>query len=194
MSLSLQIGNSSTTNTVQSPLWSYQLGLENGWMPTDPRSAVGTCASLGVVADQFDETYSASQTGGDASVTIDAAFIQSYSAWPPASMSGLPDAGDIAFQPTYTATGAVSTLPVESSAFTDAPKTLSVGDGWADDADTGKGVTEVQGCTYPDAWDSDGVVMPTTLCPAVGATTATATAKVKREVVVEARATPPPSL
>lgn len=152
-------------------------------MPTDPRSAVGTCASLGVVGDQFDETYAASQTGGVASPTIDPAFIQSFSAWPPASMSGLPDGGNIEFQPTYTATGAVSTLPIDSTAVSDAPKTLSVGDGWADAADTTPGVTEVAGCTYPDPWNSVGVTMPATLC--AGAATKRA---------VEARATPPPSL
>ena len=39
-----QIGNDSVTGTVQAPLWSYKLGLENGWMPKDPREAVGKCA------------------------------------------------------------------------------------------------------------------------------------------------------
>ncbi|KAJ7744229.1 hypothetical protein B0H14DRAFT_463704 [Mycena olivaceomarginata] len=34
-----------------SPLWSYQFGLQTGFMPTDPRHSVGICAALGVVKD-----------------------------------------------------------------------------------------------------------------------------------------------
>ena len=59
-----KIGNSTTTNSVQAPLWSYQLGLENGWMPADPRQALGKCASLGATSAPFDGTYQASRAGG----------------------------------------------------------------------------------------------------------------------------------
>ncbi|EEB96794.1 hypothetical protein MPER_04005, partial [Moniliophthora perniciosa FA553] len=38
-----KIGNSSVTGRVETPAWSYQLGLENGWMPQDPREADGFC-------------------------------------------------------------------------------------------------------------------------------------------------------
>ena len=38
-----KIGNSSTTGKVEAPFWSYKLGLEQGWMPKDPREAIGTC-------------------------------------------------------------------------------------------------------------------------------------------------------
>ncbi|EDR10975.1 glycoside hydrolase family 5 protein, partial [Laccaria bicolor S238N-H82] len=38
-----KIGNSSVSGTVETPAWSYQLGLENGWMPKDPRQAIGAC-------------------------------------------------------------------------------------------------------------------------------------------------------
>ncbi|KAF9012075.1 glycoside hydrolase superfamily, partial [Cyathus striatus] len=31
-----KIGNSSVMGKVESPAWSYQLGLEQGWMPKDP--------------------------------------------------------------------------------------------------------------------------------------------------------------
>ncbi|KAH6871077.1 glycoside hydrolase superfamily [Coprinopsis sp. MPI-PUGE-AT-0042] len=30
---------------VETPAWSYQLGLKEGWMPTDPRDAAGVCGS-----------------------------------------------------------------------------------------------------------------------------------------------------
>ncbi|KAI0323600.1 glycoside hydrolase [Cubamyces sp. BRFM 1775] len=42
-----KIGNSTSTGTVRAPLWSYQLGLEQGWMPADPRTALSKCESLG---------------------------------------------------------------------------------------------------------------------------------------------------
>ncbi|KAH8110486.1 glycoside hydrolase [Phellopilus nigrolimitatus] len=154
-----KIGNSSTTNSVQAPLWSYQLGLEGGWMPKDPRDSVGACAALGESGVQFDGTYSAWQTGGAGAGTIVASVSSEFSAWPPATIS---DVSDVSFVPTYTATGAVSTLPPDT--FTAAPKTLSVGDGWADASDTAEGVTEVAGCTYLNPWDSDGVTLPTTTC------------------------------
>ncbi|CAL1711948.1 unnamed protein product [Somion occarium] len=64
-----KIGNS-TAGIVQSPLWSYQLGLENGWMPTDPREAIGKCASLGVQGNPFAGTFESWQTGGAGAGTI----------------------------------------------------------------------------------------------------------------------------
>jgi hypothetical protein len=35
---------------VHSPIWSYSLGLENGFMPTDPRDSHSVCAALKVDA------------------------------------------------------------------------------------------------------------------------------------------------
>ncbi|CAE6455234.1 unnamed protein product, partial [Rhizoctonia solani] len=40
-----KIGKSTTWGTIASPLWSYQLGLEGGWMPKDPREAAGSCSN-----------------------------------------------------------------------------------------------------------------------------------------------------
>ncbi|KAF9234820.1 glycoside hydrolase family 5 protein [Melanogaster broomeanus] len=165
-----KIGNSSTTNTVQSPLWSYQLGLQNGWIPTDPRAAVGTCAALGVSGQPFNGQYASWQTGGVGAGTIAAASIATYGQYPPSTLSGLIPGANQALLPTYTSTGAVSTLPPPT--FTPSPPAaVSVGNGWFDSADTGLAPTAVQGCTYPDAWDAVQVAMPTALCPA-GATTA----------------------
>ncbi|KAI5120169.1 hypothetical protein M0805_008436 [Coniferiporia weirii] len=174
-----KIGNSTTTGTVQAPLWSYQLGLENGWMPTDPRSAVGTCASLGVTGPQFDGTYSAWQTGGAGAGTISADILASFSAWPPETISQV--TGDVSLMPTYTSTVTLSTLPPDT--FTAAPSTLSVGNGWADPSDTASGVTEVAGCTYPDPWSALDVALPTALC--TGGATAV---RMARDMLI----TPPP--
>ncbi|KAJ7351362.1 hypothetical protein DFH08DRAFT_992784 [Mycena albidolilacea] len=46
---------------IPSPLWSYQFGLQTGFMPTDPRHSVGICAALGVVKDPFDDVFSAGE-------------------------------------------------------------------------------------------------------------------------------------
>lgn len=138
-----KVGNSSATGTVQAPLWSYQLGLENGFMPTDPRSAVGMCASLSVTGTQFPGTFSAWQTGGAGAGTISPDVRESFTAWPPTTISGASVA--VSLLPTYTSTVTISTLPPDT--FSQAAKTVSVGDGWADPSDTASGVTEVAGCS-----------------------------------------------
>jgi hypothetical protein len=55
---------------VRSPLWSYRLGLQNGFMPTGPRDSVGVYAALGVAKDPFTGVFSAWQTGGAGVGTI----------------------------------------------------------------------------------------------------------------------------
>lgn len=136
-------------------------------MPDDPRSAVGACASLGVTGDQFDGTYSAWQTGAPAS-SLDPAVVQSFSAWPPATLSGVD--GDMSLIPTYTATAPLETLPPDTVLLTAAPASATAsiasvgGDGWANSGDTSPGWAEVSGCSYPNAWDSDGVTLPTAVC------------------------------
>lgn len=42
----------------------YKLGLEQGWIPRDPRTAAGTCARFGVGGDAFGGAFPASATGG----------------------------------------------------------------------------------------------------------------------------------
>jgi len=115
-----QIGNSSTTGTVGSPLWSYKLGLQLGYMPTDPRASVGVCAALGDSGTPFDGTYLPWQTGGTG-----AGAVAATAAWPPASISGA--GGAVALLPTYTPTGVVETLPPTS--LTSTPAGVTVGNG-----------------------------------------------------------------
>lgn len=171
----LQIGNSSTTNTVQSPMWSYQLGLQQGWIPTDPRTAVGTCAALGASSPQFDGTYAAYQTGGPGAGTIVASSVSSYSQYPPTPINGLTAGAIQSLLPTYTSTSAVPTLPPPTFSPSPSPS-VSSGNGWFDSGDKGLAPTEVQGCTYPNAWDAVSSAMPTALCPPTASATAVATA------------------
>src|ERR1700691_37082 len=118
-----QIGNS-TAGRVESPLWSYQLGLQNGWIPTDPRKAVGQCAALGGDSP-FNGTYSAWQTGGSGAGTISPSFISEFQQWPPTTISNVDDPASLL--PSYTSTGSVVTLPPPTLTAS-ATHSISVGD------------------------------------------------------------------
>lgn len=129
--------------SIGAPLWSYKLGLENGWMPTDPRKSQGKCAALGV-SGEFNGEYLPWQTGGDGAGNIPATVTASYP-WPPATIS---DAGGRpSVLPQYTPTGSISTLPPPT--FTATKVTI---DGWYDNGDTMPAPTPISGCSYPDAW------------------------------------------
>jgi hypothetical protein len=174
-----KIGNS-TAGKVESPLWSYQLGLENGWIPTDPRNAVGQCAGLGNAGSPFGGSYSAWATGGAGAGTIAPSFLASFSQWPPATLANAN--GPASLLPSYTSTGSIITMP--PPALTPTPtKSVSVGDGWFDAGDTAGGVTTVQGCSYPNAWSAVGVSVPSQCGGGAGTKRA-----------AEAMMTPPPPM
>lgn len=140
-----KIGNSSVSGTVESPQWSYQLGLENGWMPTDPRKAEGVCNPSAV----FNPPLSAWQTGGQGAGTTSGG---AQYAWPPATISnpGYPSAASVL--PSYTATGGQVTLAVPTFSYSSATVTASVGDGWENAKDTAQLYTGVQTCDYLFPW------------------------------------------
>jgi len=166
-----KVGNS-TAGIVESPLWSYQLGLQNGWMPTDPRESAGMCASIGASGNTFDGTYPQPyMTGGAGAGTIAPSATAEFP-WPPTSII---DAGAaVSLLPTYTPTGTVPTLPPPS--LTATPTTsVDVGNGWFDPQDTTSAMTPVAGCEYPDAWGATGVPVPP-VCGA-GATATVAPAR-----------------
>ncbi|KAF7366076.1 Glycoside hydrolase family 5 protein [Mycena venus] len=152
---------------VRSPLWSYQLGLQGGWMPTDPRKAVGKCAAIGVKGAQFDGTFSAWQTGGAGAGTIAASFTEEFGQWPPATISNV-DPAAMTVLPTYTATGSIPTLTFITPSVTGTAAvvtpTVSIVNGWFDAADTTPAITTVAGCTYPAAWSALSLPAPTARC------------------------------
>ncbi|KDQ16328.1 glycoside hydrolase family 5 protein [Botryobasidium botryosum FD-172 SS1] len=160
-----KIGNSSVSGKVESPLWSYQLGLQNGWMPADPRSASGLCASQGVTAT-FTGTLQPWQTGGASAGTLNAASSAAYSQWPPASLSSIANA---AVLPTYTPTGTLITLAVPTFTKPGSKETIDAGTGWNNKADTQGMMVAVQGCTYPDAWNAQSVAVPVAACTGAAA-------------------------
>ncbi len=133
-----------TAGKVGSPLWSYQLGLEGGWILKDPREAKGKCAGL----TTFSGTYEPWMTGGAGAGTITGVF----EAYPPATISGGPGvlATDL---PVYAASGTVNTLPGPTM-------TGHTVDGWFNSGDTALAPTPIAGCAYPDAWDAQDAVVP----------------------------------
>ncbi|KAG7091511.1 hypothetical protein E1B28_010539 [Marasmius oreades] len=164
-----KIGNSSANNRVEAPLWSYQLGYQNGWMPIDPREANGYCGKLGV-NEPFNGQYQGYMTGGAGAGTIAAAATAGLS-WPPVSINGIP-AASMAFAPTYTPTGSVVTLEGPS-----VTKGASSVKGWFNTADNAGAPTTIPGCSYPDGWNAQGANLPATQCGAGGAASAPAAAR-----------------
>ncbi|KAH0830445.1 exo-beta-1,3-glucanase [Lanmaoa asiatica] len=121
-----KIGASSASGVVESPQWSYSLGLQNGWMPLDPRTASGVCANQGIWSPPLQPW----QTGGAGAGQIPASVSNEY-AWPPATIS---NAGAVTSLPSYTPTGTVATLP---------PPTFTVSSGKSvTTCERGEGVAE----------------------------------------------------
>ncbi|KAF8970877.1 glycoside hydrolase family 5 protein [Flammula alnicola] len=148
----------SQAGRVEAPLWSYQLGLENGWIPRDPRTGFGMCASLGSGTKPFDGTFQPWQTGTPSSIP---ATSSSEFPWPPVTITSAEV--PISLMPTYTDTAPIITLPPET--FTAAPSSITQNaDGWFDTQDTKGGVTSVAGCPYPDEYNGIFSVVPTAPC------------------------------
>ncbi|KAF8274934.1 glycoside hydrolase family 5 protein [Lactarius quietus] len=137
-----KIGNSSTSGLVESPAWSYQLGLENGWMPSDPRQAVGACGAT----HTWQPPLAPSQTGGSGAGQIAVSVSSEYS-WPPVSLS---NAGAVLTLPRYTPTGTIPTLPVPT--FTSTSSSINPGNGWANPSDTVRQAVPIATCTYLSPW------------------------------------------
>ncbi|KZP09046.1 glycoside hydrolase family 5 protein [Athelia psychrophila] len=155
-----KIGNS-TAERVQSPLWSYQLGLQNGWIPKDPRQAISHCANQGAGGSfPFNGQFQPWQTGGVGAGVIASTFIAQYGQWPPNLNGGLSTPEAASLLPMYTSTGTVATLPPPTLTAS-VTHSISVGDGWYDSSDTIGGVTAAAGCAYPNAWSAVSIAIPT---------------------------------
>ncbi|EJT96816.1 glycoside hydrolase [Dacryopinax primogenitus] len=168
-----KIGNS-TAGRVEAPFWSYSLGLANGWIPPDPRQAVGYCAGTAGVPmnEPFDGVLSAWQTGGQGAGTIAVDQLASYGQWPIESMNSVSTSpylapSDVVRLPQYTPTGAILTLPGPTFTTPSSTQTADAGDGWVDEQDQGGYWTPIGGCGYPDQWVAVGVAIPTGGCGAL---------------------------
>ncbi|KAF9555816.1 glycoside hydrolase family 5 protein [Agrocybe pediades] len=151
---------------VGAPLWSYKLGLENGWIPKDPRTALGTCAEVGGSLEPFDGNFQPWQTGTTSTIP---ASSSSQFPWPPTTISNA--VVPMTLLPTYTNTAPIITLP--PATFTSAPSSVTQSvDGWFNTQDTAGGVTMVAGCPYPSEYD--GIFTSTPTAPCTGPTPTTA--------------------
>jgi glucan 1,3-beta-glucosidase len=148
-----KIGQSIRSNKVETPAWSYQLGLENGWMPKDPRQASGTCGNT----DPWTPPLKPWQTGGTgAGLNVQSDGLL----WPPASISS---GGPISSLPSYVPSGTIITLP--GPTFTPSSGSnakIDVGSGWVNPSDTRGMYVPIQSCSYLDPW-----VGPTAAAPPV---------------------------
>lgn len=150
-----KIGNSSWSGTVESPQWSYQLGLEQGWMPKDPRQAIGQCGN----SNPWTPPLQPAQTGGAGAGNI-ASTVLAAIAWPPASLTS---AGAVTNLPQYTPTGAIPTLsPPTLSPTPTAP--VDVGSGWNNVNDNAGLAVNIPSCTYLDPWIGPTAAPPSPLC------------------------------
>lgn len=133
---------------MESPLWSYRLGLHEGWIPKDPRTSAGTCAAFNVPLDPAPTPYPAWQTGGTgAGPLTNAAQLT----WPPAVINA---AGLAAQLPQYTATATPLTLPPPAATASNTGAQINFGSGWFNQQDSTPAYAPIQGCTYPNGWDN----------------------------------------
>ncbi|KAF8182287.1 exo-beta-1,3-glucanase [Pholiota molesta] len=155
-----KIGNSTVLGTSSCPMWHYQLGLQQGWIPKDPRDAIGHCAKVLGSSQAFDGTYPATATGGAGAGTIDSVQSASHT-FPPATISPSFSGTALALLPTYTPTGSLKSLFAPT--FTAAPS-ATVGTGWNNAADNQPAYVPISGCSYPNAWDAVTAPLPSTTC------------------------------
>ncbi|KAG8916641.1 hypothetical protein FRC01_002946 [Tulasnella sp. 417] len=134
-----KISASSITGKIESPMWSYQLGWKEGWIPEDPTQATGVCGNTSPAQPLSPEMVGAAGPG-----EISASVRAQYP-WPPNQLN--PNSLNPNSIPVYTATGAIPTLPVPT------PTTGTV-DGWFNPADTRPMYTPISRCDYPDTWGS----------------------------------------
>lgn len=150
-----KIGASNVTGQIESPAWSYQLGLQQGWMPHDPRDAVGQCKN----ANPWSPPLQPWQTGGSGAGSIPATFVAGLP-WPPATISV--GGGPVTLLPSYTPTGVVPTLTGPTFTPT-ATGNVNVGNGWNNAADTAGLMVNMAGCSYLDPWVGSAAP-PSPLC------------------------------
>jgi hypothetical protein len=143
-------------------------------MPIDPREASGTCEALGVSGPIFNGQYQPWQTGGAGAGTIAATATVGFG-WPPTSIAGVGGV-DARLLPTYTPTGTIATLPPPTLTAS-ATRSVDVGNGWFDAADTAGAPTAIAGCVYPNAWDAVTAIVPATVCGGGAVTTVTSVVK-----------------
>ncbi|KAG8934183.1 hypothetical protein FRC02_010449 [Tulasnella sp. 418] len=154
-----KIGPSLESGKVEAPLWSYRLGLENGWMPTDPRQSVGVCGGANPAPP-----LTPAMVGEETQQFTDA--LRQQFPWPPLEFPASTGQQEgpsrvVSELPTYTPTGTIPILAMPTHTMANGKVFESNADGWFSEDKTPVYVP-VQGCTYPNQWDALNVDVPPT--------------------------------
>lgn len=176
-----KIGNSTQTPGVPmpNPMWHYRLGVQEGWIVSNPHEADGFCVSAGGVSPApFDFKYSSPNMIGSSITPMAAAQTDQY-AWPPTMVSY--NAASMSAIPQLTQTGTITPLPMPTNVKPGSTETISAGNGWANTADARPAYTAVANCKYPAVYDTGDVIPP-------GACGAGASAVLKRAAPAPTRA------
>ncbi|KAK7044363.1 glycoside hydrolase [Favolaschia claudopus] len=190
-----KIGPASSGN-IEAPHWSYSLGLQEGWMPTDPREAVGQCGNK----NPFAGSLQSWQTGGAGAGQIPQDFLDANS-WPPPFVLFPGDqTSPLNVLPTYAPVGTPITMPGPQltaapaasgkKAASDNSNAQPTPVGWTNQQDSDGMMRPVPGCFYYDPYVGTTNPPPAPLCT----NAARGLRAVTVEAAVEARATPPPAM
>lgn len=199
-----KISQSTRSTLIPNPLWSYSLGLSQGWIRRDARRSLGGCARAAAQQgtspplEPWTGPFLEWQTGGTAMTsTIDAAQLAQYTQWPPAQITAAQGGnvvyGNVGDLPQYTATGTIKSLVPEQPKYSLFPASATAtapGDGWINKQDKDGWYVGIAGCTYPDPWNANGLPAPTgafcangggtPVAPVIAATAAPVAAAVPR--------------
>ncbi|KAH9819631.1 family 5 glycoside hydrolase [Melampsora americana] len=170
-----RISQSTKSKLIPNPLWSYSLGLQEGWIRRDARGSLGGCARAAAQQgtspplQPWTPPFAENQVGGKGTTSmIDAAQLAQYTVWPPAAITALQGANQMYNQvenlPLYTATGTIKKLTPEQpniNLFPAAATATAAGDGWYNKNDQSGWWVGVDGCQYPDPWNAGGLPAPT---------------------------------
>lgn len=157
-----KIGNSLRTGKPSAPMWSYSLGLQQGWMPINPLSeSSGACAAqasrLGtsVPTATWGGAFQSWQTGRASNYSPNTA---SYP-WPPQSIvpsnTPVPQQANLAVSalPSYTATQPITPVPAPTLSVTATisgqPTAAPTIGSWYNTEQSSPFYTAIAGCNYP---------------------------------------------
>ncbi|KIS66378.1 uncharacterized protein UMAG_10211 [Mycosarcoma maydis] len=160
-----KIGNSLRTGKPSAPMWSYSLGLQQGWMPTNPLGeSSGACAAqaarlrTSVPTATWGRAFQSWQTGGAGS------YSPSTDSWPPQSMVSANR--PVSQLPSYTPTKSMTPVPAPTFSVTASvsgqPTAAPTIGSWFNSALNSAFYTQIAGCIYPPdqynltGWDASG--------------------------------------
>jgi glucan 1,3-beta-glucosidase len=144
------------SGNIESPSWSYQLGLQNGWIPLDPRQSAGVCGN----ANPWQGPLTAPQVGGNGAGQITANVAALYP-WPP---NNIANGGPVGQLPQYTPSAPIVVLPVPAFTAPNGTK-INAGTGWNNAQDTTQMSVQNPNCPYLTPWQEGNFAVPPQ-CPA----------------------------